>query len=119
MGTVIELMAPTPKRQNRAQHTGDTQDTAIIWLPTGRLGPMIRRARRRRGWSQETLNALAGVYEDAASLAKVERGEKDIEYQGAGRVAEALRDPMILAYANWLVHQVLRGVPCAEGPEVA
>ena len=64
-------------------------------LPTGRpvdgraiLAANIRRLRRERGWSQETLADRAGIHR--TYLGSVERGERNVAIDNICRIALAL-----------------------------
>ncbi|NMP21868.1 helix-turn-helix domain-containing protein [Sulfobacillus harzensis] len=107
------------KRQNQAQRTVEAPDAPLIWLPSRHLGPMIRRARHRQGWPLEALTERAAVYQCPSTVAKAERGKKDIDYLTVCQLATVLQEPALIAYANWLVHQILQDAPCANGPEAA
>jgi transcriptional regulator with XRE-family HTH domain len=58
-------------------------------LPLDDIGPSLRSARERRGWSRETLAHVSGV--SVAAIAQIESGRrKDIRLSSLSALATAL-----------------------------
>lgn len=61
-------------------------------LSVAHLAPNLRRARHRRGWSQEMLGHFAGLH--ATEISRLERGVRDPRLSTVLSIAEALRVPV-------------------------
>lgn len=89
-------------------------DDTRTWIKHASLGHMIRTVRRQRGMALRQF-AEAGVFLDAGSLARIERGVRAVDYETVCRIADILRAPQIEAFAVQLILSQLRPM----GPEAA
>ena len=104
-------MSPSPivlsarRRRTQTQFMPSTA-SVVVWIQDAELGAILRAARVRRRLTCAHLVAR-GLYLDRGSLAKVERGEKAIEWQVLTRAASLLNAPDVLRYAEGLIAAAL------------
>ena len=59
----------------------------------GRIGTLIRDARKHRGWTQQQLADVLGTSQSAVN--RIERGHQNLSLEMLGRIGEALNSPLV------------------------
>jgi transcriptional regulator with XRE-family HTH domain len=95
-------------------------------MPSDRLGELLRRARKRRGWKRRVAAAFAGI--TATQLRRYERGEEAVPAEVCARLADAYGDDLtahvplrVPVHVNdeWLVvGEEARRLPAADPDDV-
>jgi len=108
MGKVIEIV--TTRRYNATQTAGERP---VVWFPRPkRLGALIRAARERQGMS--LFDLALELDRDPSALARIERGQRSVEWETICQIGMVLGDPDILDAAEQALREHL-----GFGPEAA
>ena len=79
----------------------------------GRIGNLIRDARKHRGWTQQQLSEMLGTSQSAVN--RIERGHQNLSLDMLARIGEALDSPLV-SIGQGPTHLRVAGPTTLSGP---